>query len=643
MDAGANYTQATGNTKVTINPKQTVVSLDVNNKVYGNNVIVKVTASENGKVTVNVGTNVRTVDVEANKVASVDFGILDVNSYEVIATFDGGKNFNTSAYKDFFEISPKASSVTFVNLINNHIYSNNVVVNVKSDVAGTVTVKVGDNIQSKQVIADNVVSFDFGILDVNKYDVEVSLDVGRNYVPSQNTASITISPKSTVVTLNTKEYSFDENIIVNVTASEKGKVTLKLNNIVKTVDVMANKLLSVDFGVLSTESYDVVANFTAGSNYIDSSDSAIIKVLAKIDEKDIDISVPEIKPNQENNIVINLPADATGTVTLIIGNNSYKFDVKNGVANVNVPKLDEGNYDYVINYSGDNKYSSFENSGHIDVEKSTPEIVVPPLDKPSSDGSVAINLPSDARGSVTLVIGGKAYSFPVVNGVANVYMPDLNNGDYNYTITYSGDDKYSAFTNTGSVNINKIISTSIDASAVTTVYNGNKYLVVSLKDSQGNAVSGAQLTVVLNDKIYTPTTDADGHVKISVNSLAPKTYIATITFDGNTKYDKSTANVNVIVKKATVKLTAKAKTLKRTDKTKKYSITLKTNQNKVMKNTKLTLKVNGKTYSATTNAKGQATFKITKLTKKGKFTAVVKFAGNKYYNAKTVKPKITVK
>ena len=62
-----------------------------------------------------------------------------------------------------------------------------------------------------------------------------------------------------------------------------------------------------------------------------------------------------------------------------------------------------------------------------------------------------------------------------------------------------------------------------------------------------------------------------------------------------------------------------------------------------MKNTKLTLKVNGKTYSATTNAKGQATFKITKLTKKGKFTAVVKFAGNKYYNAKTVKPKITVK
>ena len=62
-----------------------------------------------------------------------------------------------------------------------------------------------------------------------------------------------------------------------------------------------------------------------------------------------------------------------------------------------------------------------------------------------------------------------------------------------------------------------------------------------------------------------------------------------------------------------------------------------------MKNTKVTLKVNGKTYSAKTNSKGQSTIKINKLTKKGKFTATIKYAGNKYYNAKTVKAKITVK
>ena len=99
----------------------------------------------------------------------------------------------------------------------------------------------------------------------------------------------------------------------------------------------------------------------------------------------------------------------------------------------------------------------------------------------------------------------------------------------------------------------------------------------------------------------------------------------------------------ITVKKATPKLTANAKTFKKSLKTKKYTVTLKTNTNKVMKNTKVTLKVNGKTYSATTNSKGQATFKITKLTKKGKFTGTIAYKGNAYYNKLSKKVKIRIK
>ena len=62
-----------------------------------------------------------------------------------------------------------------------------------------------------------------------------------------------------------------------------------------------------------------------------------------------------------------------------------------------------------------------------------------------------------------------------------------------------------------------------------------------------------------------------------------------------------------------------------------------------MKNTKVTLKVGGKTYAATTNSKGKATFKITKLTKKGKFTAVIKNSANKYYKSTSKSVKITIK
>ena len=191
-------------------------------------------------------------------------------------------------------------------------------------------------------------------------------------------------------------------------------------------------------------------------------------------------------------------------------------------------------------------------------------------------------------------------------------------------------------------NCKYIHHTAITASAVTAIYNVNKYLTITLKDIYGRAVSGVSVTVTLGSaKTY--KTDKYGQIKINVAKLLPKAYTAKITFAGNSIYTAITKSVKVTVKKATPKLTAKAKTFKVNVKTKKYTVTLKNNKGKVLKKVKLTLKVGKKTYKATTNSKGKATFKITKLSKKGKFTATIKFAGSKYYKALSKKAKITVK
>ncbi len=120
-------------------------------------------------------------------------------------------------------------------------------------------------------------------------------------------------------------------------------------------------------------------------------------------------------------------------------------------------------------------------------------------------------------------------------------------------------------------------------------------------------------------------------------NLKPGKYTATVT------YQDVQTSAKITVKKATPKITAKAKAFKKTDKIKKYTVTLKNNKNKVISGATVKITVNKKTYSAKTTKKGVATFKLTKLTKKGKFTATVKYAGSKLYNAKSVKVKITVK
>ncbi|WP_405285060.1 hypothetical protein [Methanobrevibacter sp.] len=168
------------------------------------------------------------------------------------------------------------------------------------------------------------------------------------------------------------------------------------------------------------------------------------------------------------------------------------------------------------------------------------------------------------------------------------------------------------------------------------VYGSGVKCMITVSENYAPA-KNVSVVVSINDKKFTTIkTDSKGVASFKI-SQAPGTYKLTLTAS-----DKSVSKT-MTVKKATPKLTANAKSFKKSVKTKKYTVTLKTNSNKVMKNTKVTLKVNGKTYSAKTNSKGQATFKITKLTKKGKYTAVVKYAGSKYYNAKTVNPKITVK
>ena len=89
----------------------------------------------------------------------------------------------------------------------------------------------------------------------------------------------------------------------------------------------------------------------------------------------------------------------------------------------------------------------------------------------------------------------------------------------------------------------------------------------------------------------------------------------------------------------------KTKIFKTKSKVKKYAVTLKANKKVVKKvNVYLTIKAKkfSKTFKATTNKNGKATFKILKLTKKGTYKATITFKGNANYYGVSKKLKITI-
>ena len=191
------------------------------------------------------------------------------------------------------------------------------------------------------------------------------------------------------------------------------------------------------------------------------------------------------------------------------------------------------------------------------------------------------------------------------------------------------------------VKVNKYAS-KIDASPVVTVYNVNQDLIVTLTDVNGKPLSNSNVTIDLNGaKTY--TTDSNGQVKVPTASLVPKIYTAKITFAGNDVYNGSSADAQITVNKANPILKAKNKAYKAKKKVKKFNVSLKNNIAKPIAKAKITLKIGKKAFSAKTNSKGKATFKITKLTKKGKYKATIAYKGNNCYNKATKKVKLVLK
>ena len=356
-----------------------------------------------------------------------------------------------------------------------------------------------------------------------------------------------------------------------------------------------------------------------------------------------DFSIEDIECDYGETISIRhiLSDGATGTIKYFLSDETFlgELDVNQ---NFTYPYLlNAGSYTIIANYSGDGVFSNASATASLTINKAKAVITPtnPAIDLFVGDSSkVEYTLnPEDAVGDVTFTSSNPDVVSVDSTGAINA----MAEGTATITINFAESRNYKA----SSATINVVVSkkaTSLTASAVTTTYNVAKDLVITLKDADGNPISCAKVTVDLNGaKNY--TTDKNGQVKVAVGKLVPKTYTAKISFAGDDIYKASSTTAKVTVKKATPKLTSKAKTFKFEDKTKKYTVTLKDNKGNVLKNKKVTLKVNGKTYTAKTNSKGVATFKLTKLNKKGKFSAVVTYAGDKYYNKVTKEPKITVK
>ena len=710
-----------------------VLTLTAANINYGQKETIGLTVGSNylyGNVTILVnGSNgyERLFNQKASQSISKELSDLNASTYQVTALYTDFDNLYFSKATKSFTVSKSNPDVIVTCEGDEYGKNSTITVNIQK-ASGNVVIKVGDKTYAESVIKNGVVIKKISDLRPGNYSVSVTYEGNNNFNKATKTSSLEVLRGSVGFYTTAAKVTYGQDVVAKVYSSYPGKVTLKIGDITKTVDVTAGNEVSANFGKLNAGKYTLSANIAPTDKNYESVSDAIGVEVAKAGVS-LAIKAENIELGQATQIAVTISNGLNGNIKLQLDGNEYVQASSGSKVTFNIANLKLGKYTPKAIFDGNANYNAASNTATFEVQKIKNMNTIIANSVSNLDYAFACDLPQDASGTVTVSINGHDYTANVVNGNVNVQLPKLADGDYPYTIKYSGDSKYAGFTSSNTLKVSKttiksgdariiygngydykttfinadgtplsnsavsfivngkefktttdsngvaklnvglgdgvykIISvnsktgetstntltivggttaTILTAAKVTAVYNNGKKLTVSLKDVLDRPITGVPISINLKGNIKVVLTDSKGQATLGVSTLLPGTYKAQVSFTGDAKFTASSVYATVKVNKATPKLTASKKTFKADLKVKKYTVTLKTNKKKALKKAKVTIKVNGKTYKATTNAKGKATFNISKLAKKGKFTAVVKYKGNKYYKAISKKVVITL-
>ncbi len=172
----------------------------------------------------------------------------------------------------------------------------------------------------------------------------------------------------------------------------------------------------------------------------------------------------------------------------------------------------------------------------------------------------------------------------------------------------------------------------------------------TLKDGDGNVLANKSVKIGINGVIYSVVTDSKGKAGLQINLAKSTAYTYAIAYLGDDEYNASFAvsKLNLVKKPITITPKKTSYTFTASAKNKYVEATLSTIKNpyggKMYLSTgkKVTLTINGKTYTATAGKNGAIKFNIGSTTKKGTYKVTIKYAGDATYEAGTSKT-ITIK
>ena len=324
-------------------------------------------------------------------------------------------------------------------------------------------------------------------------------------------------------------------------------------------------------------------------------------------------------------------------VTYTLSGKTYnKTTDSNGKITIPI-NLAAGTYTLKLAFAGDDNYSGTTKSISLKVLANTPKITTESTSV--MRGYYFYAYLKDAAGKalkgqkITFKVNGKTYTKTTNSNGRAALKIKLPVGKYKVNIVHSASGIYSYAKKT--VTIKSLANTPKISLSSKSVIRG-KYIYAYLKDGAGKVLSDKKLTFTLNGRSYVKKTNSNGRAALKVKIAAGK-YRLRIYHYKSGVYDYKKKSATLTVQKNTPKISVENLTV---IKDKYLYVYLKDKAGSVMKSHNVKIRINGKTYTKTTNSNGRAALKLSMAAKS--YSTKISFDAVSVYSSKSVTKTINV-
>ena len=425
----------------------------------------------------------------------------------------------------------------------------------------------------------------------------------------------TLPNTSIVIIINGQEYT--------TTTDDDGKY-----NYIYTTSTLGENIVNVNY--LGNNKYSPSSNQTSFNVRKINTNLSI----DTIDDTTIgsDITISGILKDEFGNLLANKE------IIIIINGQEYTTTTDNdGKYNYTymVNTLDQNTV--IVNYLGDNKYSSSSNQTSFNVRKINTNLSINDVNDTTIGQEIEIsgvltdefgnNIPN---ATIKIIVNGNQQNTTITDAEGN-YKVIINDtlGLNTVFVIYDGNYKYYPSNNQTSFNTTTNTTISINNIDDTTIGSSININGI-LKDGEGNTLSNTNIIITINGQKYTVITDNDGKYNYIYTTSTLGENIVGVAFTGNTTHKPSNNQTSFNVRKINTNLSIDIIDDTTIESNITISGVLTDEFGNTLSNTSIVIIINGQEYTTTTDNDGKYNYIYTTSTLGENIISVNYLGNNKY-------------